>query len=475
MDLIGSVAHLFDFAASGRKLTQRHTPRTDPPAPGEVAKSGAPTATSIAAEQAGIYVRGLLEAMPGDRNFENIAETVPGADHQKVQHFICDAPWEASRVLDWISARADAVLGGTPLSHLIVDESGFSKKGTSSAAVARQYNGRLGKVDNCQVGVFVALAAGHRTTLLEGRLYLPKEWTSDPARCDKVKIPADQREFKTKSQMALEMVATQRQRGVRFGWVGIDGGYGKDGVLLRALEDAGEIFVADIHSNQRIWEQDPQPAPPCVRTDRKSGTNPRPASPGTLVRDWIAQQSPEAWIEFKRRNGINGSLRGQFFYARIWLWDGKEEMARHWHLIAWRADEDAGEIKYVLSNAAADGAVLDLARMAASRFWVERALQDAKGAAGMGEYQMRSWRGWHRHMAMVMLATWFMLEQRILLSEELPLLSAEDIAWVLEKYLPKPQATEAEVQQALARRHRRRQIDIDSRKRRNPEMLIDIL
>lgn len=93
----------------------------------------------------------------------------------------------------------------------------------------------------------------------------------------------------------------------------------------------------------------------------------------------------------------------------------------------------------------------------------------------MGEYQMRSWLGWHRHMAMVMLATWFMLEQRILLSEELPLLSAEDIAWVLEKYLPKPQATEAEVQQALARRHRRRQIDIDSRKRRNPDTLMDIL
>ena len=174
MDVIGSVAHLFDFAASGRKLTQRRTPRIDPLAPGEVTNSGAPHATSIAAEQAGIHVRGLLEARPGDRNFEDIAETVPGADHQKVQHFICDAPWEASRVLDWISARADAVLGGTPLSHLIVDESGFSKKGSSSAGVARQYNGRLGKVDNCQVGVFVALAAGHRTTLLEGRLYLPK-------------------------------------------------------------------------------------------------------------------------------------------------------------------------------------------------------------------------------------------------------------------------------------------------------------
>ena len=93
-------------------------------------------------------MRGLLEAKAGDRKFEDIAETVPGEDHQRVQHFMCDAPWEASKVLDWVSRQADAVLGGTPLSHLIVDESGFSKKGQHSAAVGRQYNGRLGKVDN---------------------------------------------------------------------------------------------------------------------------------------------------------------------------------------------------------------------------------------------------------------------------------------------------------------------------------------
>jgi len=120
-------------------------------------------------------------------------------------------------------------------------------------------------------------------------------------------------------------------------------------------------------------------------------------------------------------------------------------------------------------------APLELARMAASRFWVERALQDAKGAVGMAEYQLRGWAGWHHHMALVMLAMLFMLQQRILLAEELPLLSAEDIVWVLERYLPNPQTTEAEIQAALVRRHKRRQIDIDSRKRRNPARLEDVL
>ena len=148
---------------------------------------------------------------------------------------------------------------------------------------------------------------------------------------------------------------------------------------------------------------------------------------------------------------------------------GKEP--QHWHLIVWQPSETPGEIKYVLTNAPA----LDLARMAASRYWVERTLQDAKGAVGMGEYQLRGWLGWHHHMALVMLAMIFMLQQRILLAEELPLLSAEDIAWVLERYLPRAHASEAEIQKALARRHLRRQTDIDSRKRRTSPVLEDIL
>ena len=271
------------------------------------------------------------------------------------------------------------------------------------------------------------------------------------------------------------MILTQRARGVRFGWVGMDAGYGKDPGLLRALGTAGETFVADVHSNQHLWEQDPQPAPPCLRTGQRPGTAVKPASRSVTVKDWVARQNPDAWIPFKRRDGTNGSLRGDFLHARVWLWDGAEEMARCWHLIAWRADENATEIKYVLSNAAADLPLLDLARMAASRFWIERALQDAKGAAGMGEYQMRGWVGWHRHMALVMLALFFILQQRLLLAEELLLLSAEDIAWILGKYLPQPQATEEDIQKALARRLRRRQTDINSKKNRNPDQLIDFL
>ncbi len=471
MQFARSIAHLFDFTPSGRKLPRPDSAKENP---GQTAAPTAP-AVSAAAGQAGVYVRGLFEAKNGDRNLEDIAETVPGADHQRLHTFITDTPWDEGKVLDWTSAQADGLLGGAPQSHLVIDESGFSKKGASSAGVARQYNGRVGKVDNCQVGVFAALAAGRRVTLLEGRLYLPQEWCDSPARCDTARIPADRREFKSKAQIALEMVRAQRARGVRFHWVSVDGGYGNDPAFLRALEADGETFVADAHCDQRFWLEDPQPAPSQIATGKRQSAKPKAFGEAEQVRDWAASQPPEEWVAFKRRDGINGPLRGEFLHRRAWLWDGEEEMARCWRLLVWRPEESPQEIKYVLSNAPADVAVLDLARMACSRFWVERALQDAKGAVGMGEYQLRSWVGWHRHMAMVTLAMFFMLQQKTLLAEELPLLSAEDVAWAIERYLPRPDATEEEVQKALARRHRRRQTDIDSRKRRIEPRLEDVL
>ena len=140
MSFIDELGPLFQIGASGRKLNLRRADQS----------GGGDCSGTVAANQAGIYLRGLMEAKAGERNFEDIAATVPGGDHQRVQHFICDAPWDVSKVFDYLSAQADGLLGGSSQSYLIGDESGFSKKGASSAGVARQYNGRLGKVDNCQ-------------------------------------------------------------------------------------------------------------------------------------------------------------------------------------------------------------------------------------------------------------------------------------------------------------------------------------
>src|SRR4051812_27804503 len=131
-------------------------------------------------------------------------------------------------------------------------------EGDRSVGVARQWCGRLGKVDNCQVAVFAALPDGARHTPVDLRLYLPQRWIDDPARCDRAEIPMEARTMRAKTDLALEMVRAARARGMRFGWVGMDGGYGKEPAFLRALDDMGETFVADVHGTQRVWSEPPE-------------------------------------------------------------------------------------------------------------------------------------------------------------------------------------------------------------------------
>ena len=147
--------------------------------------------------------------------------------------------------------------GGKPTSALIIDESSFPKQGDRSVGVARQWTGRLGKIDNCQVAVFGVLTDGERHTPIDARLYLPERWIEDPARCERAGISEAAREKMSKSELALDIVRRARARGIRFAWVGVDGGYGKEPDFLRRLDDENETFVADVHRNQHIWTKEP--------------------------------------------------------------------------------------------------------------------------------------------------------------------------------------------------------------------------
>ncbi len=137
-------------------------------------------------------------------------ERVPNADEQQLQHMLTDSPWDPRAVIDQVALEADGLLGGHRNSCLLLDESGFKKSGSHSVGVARQWCGRLGKVDNCQVGVFTALGRDRRVTLVDERLYLPEKWSDDPQRCEQAGIPEGGRCFKTKVVLALEMVEHQR-------------------------------------------------------------------------------------------------------------------------------------------------------------------------------------------------------------------------------------------------------------------------
>jgi SRSO17 transposase len=199
-------------------------------------------------------------------------------DHQAMQHMLTEG------CVDWqgfgtqLAMETDALLGGSK-SVLIFDESAFDKKGDSSAGVARQWNGCLGKVDNCQVGVFAALCRGDMASLIDTRLYLPEAWANDPDRCTKASIPEKAQCYQSKTTLALAMLETAIQRGIRFGYVGIDGGYGKEAAFLRAVDRLDCRFVADVHCDQTIYLQDPEAKVPDWNG---CGTPPSIAKPNAL-------------------------------------------------------------------------------------------------------------------------------------------------------------------------------------------------
>ena len=158
------------------------------------------------------YLQGLLQAE--SKNMERMEEVVPAADHQALQHMLSESAWEERAVLDQVAREAKRYVGGYLDSSLIIDESGCPKKGKHSAGVARQWCGQLGKVENCQVGVFAALGRGAAATLIDERLFLPEQWTADPKRCQAAGIPPEQRDFKRKHDLALEMITHARQQGI---------------------------------------------------------------------------------------------------------------------------------------------------------------------------------------------------------------------------------------------------------------------
>lgn len=408
------------------------------------------------------YLQGLAQAATA--TFTVMAAVVEDGCEQQFQHFISNSPWRHEPVVEQIGRDADRLLGGKPNSALIIDESSFPKQGDRSVGVARQWCGRLGKVDNCQVAVFAVLTDGGHHTPVNMRIYLPERWIADPQRCDLAEVPLPARRLRSKSQLALEMVRAARARGMRFGWVGADGGYGKEPAFLRALEDAGEVFVADVHCTQRVWREAPGLHVPVPKATRgRPPSRRRAAADDVTVARLVTELRAKEWTRCTLRDSTRGPLTVDIAHRRVWVWDGVEAAARCWHLIVRREVGAPGRIKFSLSNAAPETSPQRLAEMQGQRYWVERAFEDAKGECGLADYQALGWRAWHHHVTMVMLAMLFIAERRVAHQPGLALLTPRDIVEVLKQTLPaKPQSKQALVDR-INQRHARRRGAIQSR------------
>jgi SRSO17 transposase len=370
------------------------------------------------------------------RNIERIRDAVPGSDEQALHHFIANSPWDHRPVLDQVARDANALLGGTDDSFLLIDETGFPKKGRDSVGVARQWCGRLGKVDNCQTAVCASLGKGSIAMLIDTALFLPNEWTRDRARMAEAGVPEASQTYRTKQELALDLIERALQNGVQFSWIGFDGFYGDNGQFLRMLDGTGLTFLGDVHCDQYVWTADP--------TTDKSAKRMR-------ADVWAASQNANAWRRIEMRHGTKGPMEVEVLHGRVWLYQRGDEQAYRWHLIVTR---QPNRLKYSLSNAAPDTPVERIAYMQGQRYFVERALEDAKQQGGFGEYQVRGWRGWHHHAALVMMAMLFLTRERLDIGE--PVLTAADVQMMLVHYLPRRDRTSQDLIDLLRRRFKRR-------------------
>ena len=395
----------------------------------------------------------------------HMAEVVPAADARNLQQFLTHSKWEARAVMDQVAQEANRLLGDAREACLLLDESGFAKQGKKSVGVARQWLGRLGKVDNGQVGVFGVLCCGERAALVDARLYLPKEWTDDPPRCAAAGVPRTERAFRTKDELAVEIIKHARQQGLKFGWVGADAGYGKSPETFYRLRELNETFFIDVPSDFTVYLGSFQPELPAAGKPGRPSQRYQTTQAKQEVRKLKELTNARVWTKVKGRKTTRGPLKLRAWQRVVYVWEATH--AEPLRLILLVAENlDGTERKYTLTNAPGKTALPRLAFQQRQRYWVERVFEDGKGTCGMADYQVQKWSGWHHHMALAMMALHFMLTERLTQQGPRPLLSCADIEALLAHFLPRRDVDEREVIRQMEMRHRLRKRAMQSHARR---------
>jgi len=396
-------------------------------------------------------------------NIERISEEM-FANYHQMQHFISDSPWDHRALLDQVAQDVSCSLPNRKLTGLIIDESGWEKKGNKSVGVAPQYCGNVGKVSNCQVAVFGALSNGDFASMVDARLYLPKVWCDDAERCEEAGIPEAERLFKMKWEIALDIIRHQQSLGASMDYVGADGYYGNSIEFAEAIEDMNYVYMLDIHSNLTIYFENLAIEVPLATGKR--GRKPSKAKPvATGVRaDKYMSELPEAdWMPLEVRNTTKGKLKGDYHFRTVYIWDEENHRMLRRLLVIRRSLTKKGdyEYKYSFTNAnLAQYTEKGIAYMQAQRFFVEHCIKENKQILGMDEYQTRKWVAWQHQIALNFLLSTFVLKEKLHSFDDLPLLSARDIKrWIIFRLYR--QMSEDEMIDQMFERHCRRQKDIN--------------
>jgi len=327
------------------------------------------------------YLRGLLADVKRKNSWQ-LAEAVGLREPHRLQRLLYEVPWEADAVCKQLRRVVVEQLGYEP-GVGVIDESGFLKKGDKSAGVARQYCGRVGKVANCQVGVFLSYATPLGAAFLDRALYVPQAWFEDRHRCQAARIP-DAVGFQTKPQIAQAMLERAWAEGIPMHWVVADTLYGNSPELRTAIQQAGRHYVLGIGSQHHITLADGHPVALSALAENQAGM---------------------AWDRLCFQIGEKGLIWYAWHAWRITL--PNDTVGEQWLLIQRNPDDPLDYHCYV-SNAPPDTTLAELAGVALTRHAIEQVLEEAKGETGLADYEVRHWPGWYRHITLSLLAHTFL-------------------------------------------------------------------
>ena len=360
------------------------------------------------------YCTGLL--LPGERKSVEpmAAKTAPArlaAQHQSLLHFVGEAPWSDEKVLAKVREMVLPVIERRgPIEAWIIDDTAFPKQGKHSVGVHHQYCGQLGKQANCQVAVSLSIANHFASLPVAYRLYLPKAWAEDRARCDKAGVPLDI-SFKTKPEIALEQIRWACEAGLPRGVALMDVAYGNDSRLRAGMTALGVTYAVGIQPNTLMW---PSGAGPKRRGKPLNNTG-RRDEPDLISAKEVALGLPKhAWRTIKWREGSADWLSSRFARVRVGVGHNQlipELLLQEWLLIEWPEGE-AEPTKYWLSTLPADISFRRLVDFAKLRWRIERDYQELKQEVGLGHFEGRGWRGFHHHATLCIAAYGFLISER---------------------------------------------------------------
>jgi SRSO17 transposase len=391
------------------------------------------------------FVRGLLSDLER-KSTEPIAERA-GKYRRGLQRFMGESPWDHVPLLDELNRQVAAGIGSAS-GVLTLDSSSFPKKGEASVGVARQWCGRLGKIENCQTGVFLGYVTNLGHTLVDERLYLPKEWAKDRARRAMCHIPRGIR-FKTAHELSLELLEARREQ-LPHGWINGDDAFGSVPWFRAELRGMGERYLLEIPGSLTVCAAEDPP---------KTGKGGRPRkAPFIRASRWKDGVGADAWVRIHIRDGVKGPLVVWAARARVRTRaKRRRDLAVEWLLVT-RTESQTPEYRYYLSNAAADVALEEMVHAANARYWIEDCFERAKGRIGMDHYEVRSWAGWHHHMTLSLLALWFLVQEQRRLNASTPAITLQQSAEAIGELLRDPELDTRRLALKITRRLRRTEL-----------------